>query len=53
MNDEKNVGNAPDRFLAAKIDGFDSLPELTLDMRCSWNHATDGAWRKLDPIPWV
>ena len=35
-----------------KINGFDSLAELALDIRWSWNHATDGVWRQLDPELW-
>ncbi len=34
------------------IDGFDSLSELALDLRSSWNHATDVVWRRLDPVLW-
>jgi starch phosphorylase len=34
------------------MDGFDSLTELALDMRWSWNHATDEVWRQLDPALW-
>ena len=34
------------------MSGFDSLAELALDMRWSWNHATDEVWRKLDPDLW-
>ncbi len=30
------------------IEGFDLLAELALDMRSSWNHATDVIWRQLD-----
>ena len=30
------------------VEGFDSLAELALDMRWSWNHATDQVWRRLD-----
>ena len=30
----------------------DSLAELALDMRWSWNHATDEVWRQLDPDLW-
>ncbi len=37
---------------AAGIDGLDSLAELALDMRWSWNHATDEVWRELDPKLW-
>ena len=34
------------------VEGFDSLAELALDMRWSWNHATDEVWRRLDPELW-
>ncbi len=37
---------------ATEIEGFDSLAELALDMRWSWNHATDEVWRQLDPELW-
>ena len=33
-------------------DGFDSLTELALDLRWSWNHGTDEVWRQLDPALW-
>ena len=36
-------------LLPTEIEGFDSLAELALDMRWSWNHATDEVWRQLDP----
>jgi starch phosphorylase len=39
-------------FLHSDIDGFDSLTELALDMRWSWNHAADEIWRQLDPVLW-
>ncbi len=35
-----------------EIEGFDSLAELALDMRWSWNHSTDEVWRKLDSKLW-
>ena len=38
--------------LRGEIDGFDSLSKLALDMRWSWNHATDEMWRKLDSKLW-
>jgi hypothetical protein len=31
-------------LLPTHVEGFDSLVELALDMRWSWNHATDGVW---------
>jgi starch phosphorylase len=39
-------------FLPTDIEGFDSLAELALDLRWSWDHATDETWRTLDPILW-
>jgi starch phosphorylase len=35
-----------------EVEGFDSLAELALDMRWSWNHAADEVWRQLDPALW-
>jgi starch phosphorylase len=40
------------RTLPTDVDGFDSLAELALDVRWSWNHATDGLWQQLDPALW-
>ncbi len=34
------------------IAGFDALAELALDMRSSWDHATDIVWRQLDADLW-
>src|SRR5580658_268528 len=34
------------------MEGFDCLAELALDLRWSWNHATDEVWRQLDPTLW-
>jgi glycogen phosphorylase len=39
-------------LLPTEIEGFDSLAELALNMRWSWNHATDELWRQLDPELW-
>jgi len=36
----------------SELAGFDSLAELALDLRWSWNHATDGVWMTLDPTLW-
>jgi starch phosphorylase len=38
--------------LPTDVEGFDSLARLALDMRWSWNHATDQVWRRLDPVLW-
>jgi len=40
-------------LLPAEIEGFDALAELALDMRWSWNRATDEVWRELDPELWA
>lgn len=37
---------------SAEMGGFDSLAELALDLRWSWNHATDKVWRQLAPELW-
>jgi len=39
-------------LLPTEIEGFDALAELALDMRWSWNHATDEVWRQLDRDLW-
>ena len=39
-------------LLPREIEGFDSLAELALNMRWSWNHATDEVWSQLDPEVW-
>jgi starch phosphorylase len=40
------------RLLPAEVEGFDALSELALNMRWSWNHATDEVWRQLEPELW-
>jgi starch phosphorylase len=39
-------------FMLADVEGFDSLAELALDMRWSWNHSADHVWKQLDPVFW-
>ncbi len=52
MPNEKRVSHPMYRLLATEIQGFDALAELALDMRWSWNHATDRVWHQLDPDLW-
>lgn len=47
-----NDGNKIYKLLPTEVDGFDSLAELALDMRWSWNHYGDKLWRKLEPELW-
>lgn len=39
-------------FLPKEIEGFDSLAELALDMRWSWDHSADEVWQQLEPDLW-
>jgi starch phosphorylase len=52
MSEESSVSNPINRPLIANVEGFASLAELVLDLRWSWNHATDEVWRQLDPALW-
>jgi glycogen phosphorylase len=52
MNKQIRVSHPIYSLLPTEIEGFDCLAELALDMRWSWNHATDDVWRALDPILW-
>ena len=52
MSKQTPVGKPIYSLLPADIEGFDSLAELALDMRWSWNHAADEVWRQLDPALW-
>jgi starch phosphorylase len=51
-NDPAAGGTNGNNFRSSEIEGFDSLAELALDLRWSWNHATDEVWRQLDPTLW-
>jgi glycogen phosphorylase len=52
MSEQTPTGQPINSFLPTDIPGVDSLAKLALDMRWSWNHATDEVWRKLDPALW-
>jgi starch phosphorylase len=39
-------------LLPMEVKGFDSLAELALDLRWSWNHTADDIWLQLDPALW-
>jgi glycogen phosphorylase len=32
--------------------GLEALTELAMDLRWTWNHSTDGLWKRLDPSLW-
>ena len=52
MSEQSRASHPIYNLFPTEIKGFDSLVELALDMRWSWNHATDGVWRQLDPKLW-
>ena len=52
MSNPNLIGHSIYSLLPTDIDGFDSLAELALDMRWSWNHGADKIWRLLDPGLW-
>ncbi|MEA5114416.1 MAG: alpha-glucan family phosphorylase [Geobacteraceae bacterium] len=52
MSTIKRVCSPIYTFFPTEVEGFDSLAELALDMRWSWNHAADEVWSLLDPVLW-
>ena len=52
MSEQPRVSHPMYNLLPTEIEGFDSLAELALNLRWSWNHATDEIWRQLDPKLW-
>lgn len=53
MSEQTRISHPKTSFLCSDVEGFDSLSELALDLRSSWNHATDQVWRQLDPVLWA
>ncbi len=52
MTSKERVYNPLRAFMPVDVEGFDSLAELALDLRWSWNHSADELWRQLDPELW-
>ena len=52
MSEQSRVSHPIYNLLPTEIEGFDSLAELALNLRGSWNHASDQVWRQLDPELW-
>ena len=44
--------NPHDISQRSNIKGYDSLEDLALNLRSSWNHSTDEIWSQLDPELW-
>ncbi len=52
MSKPKVVNHPIYSFLPQDVEGIDSLVEIALDMRWSWNHSADEIWKRLDPGLW-
>ena len=52
MSEQTRTSHPLYDLLPTDVEGFESLVDLALDMRWSWNHATDEVWRQLDPVLW-
>jgi len=53
MSEQTHISHPKQPYISTDVEGFDALSELALDMRSSWNHATDQVWRQLDPVLWA
>jgi len=52
MINPKRASSPIYNLLPIEVEGFDSLADLALDLRWSWNHSADEVWRRLDPALW-
>jgi starch phosphorylase len=52
MNETARSTYPLDGLRLRNVRGFAALAELALDLRWSWNHATDALWHELDPAHW-
>ena len=52
MSDNPRYVSPINDLMPVEIDGFDALAELAMDLRSSWNHATDEVRRRLDAELW-
>ncbi len=52
MSEQTPVSKPIYSLLPTDVEGCDSLAELAMDLRWSWNHAADEVWRELDPALW-
>jgi starch phosphorylase len=52
MSDPEGTSQPSYGRLPTEIEGFESLAELALNLRWSWNHRADQVWRQIDSIQW-
>ncbi|MDQ6903096.1 MAG: alpha-glucan family phosphorylase [Bacteroidota bacterium] len=53
MKNEKFNNNQLYGLLPSDCEGMETLAELALDLRWSWNHAADELWQELDAELWT
>ena len=52
MDQSQRMSSPLYAFFPIEVEGFESLAELALDLRWSWNHSADKVWEQLDPSLW-
>jgi starch phosphorylase len=52
MSEQTLISHRTYGCLPTDIEGFESLAELALNLRWSWNHRADAMWRLVDPVLW-
>jgi hypothetical protein len=49
MSEQSQPSSSFHNILPTEIEGVNSLAELALDLRWSWDHGADCVWKELDP----
>lgn len=52
MTEQSRIIDALLPFIPPGLEGIESLVELALDLRWSWNDYANDVWRQLDPVLW-
>jgi starch phosphorylase len=52
MSEQSQSSSSFHNILPTEIEGVNSLAELALDLRWSWDHGADCVWKELDPALW-
>jgi glycogen phosphorylase len=50
--DQMSLETMPNPDMRSRVEGVEYLDELALDLRNTWDHATDAIWERLDPELW-
>ena len=52
MTDPTEASRGPYKALPHDVEGFREMAGLALDLRATWDHASEQVWRTLDPVLW-